>query len=283
MAAELMRQADKKAKSKSLMSFFGEPSENAERAVELYEKAAVIYKLGKDYDNAGQAYLKAADVTCNILKEKYTAGDKYQQAGTCFSKVSQKSAENAYLQAINCYVDSGYLDRAARILCSIAEMYEGTDDCLKYYKEALDMYESNGKDAENNKILDKLASYLVLNKDDFLTAANYYERIADYHTRSGILHYDTRVHAKVVLCHLAADDIVTAKKKYEAFCDMHPSFSKLNGKLCGQVISSIERYDTQAFTEAVQEYNSMKPLDRLETRLLLRIKNTIKSEDESLA
>lgn len=288
MGDELMKKAERKASSKGLMSFLGGSSENVDEALELYEKASNMYRVQKDYESAGAAKLAAAKLCIKHAKDsdmKYRAGNYYHEAADIWKKFNQTQAENAYRKASTYFLDTGYIDKAARSLRDAGEMYGDSENAIKLYEEALSLYETLDKFAEMNKIMEKLADDLSMNKNEYVKAAGYYERIADYHDEHTALKFGVHnFHAKVVLCYLANDDLVTAKKKFEAFCDRNPGFEKsTNGRLCNSILPCIEAYDVNAFVDAVQDYNATKPVDRFETRLLLKIKNLIKDPEESLA
>jgi hypothetical protein len=56
---ELVSQAEKKLKSWSLFS----SSSKYDDACELYDKAAAQYKIDKEWEKAGQTYVKAAEIS----------------------------------------------------------------------------------------------------------------------------------------------------------------------------------------------------------------------------
>jgi alpha-soluble NSF attachment protein len=54
-------------------------------------------------------------------------------------------------------------------------------------------------------------------------------------------------------------------------------------KFLESIIAAYEAYDVEAFTNAVVEFDSISKLDAWKTSILLRVKNSIKSEDQGLA
>jgi len=56
---ELVKEAEKKLKSWSLFS----SSSKYDDACELYDKAAAQYKIDKEWERAGQTYVKAAEIS----------------------------------------------------------------------------------------------------------------------------------------------------------------------------------------------------------------------------
>jgi alpha-soluble NSF attachment protein len=95
--------------------------------------------------------------------------------------------------------------------------------------------------------------------------------IKDYFTRHG-------------LCLLLSGDLVGAKREIEAYPSIdHNMSSTSEYKLLMGVLSALEENDLEKFDEEVGAFNSVGLLDDWRTKMLLRLKQTITDEDESLA
>jgi len=93
------------------------------------------------------------------------------------------------------------------------------------------------------------------------------------------LKYSAKEHFfRAALCHLCIDavDCSISIKKYE---DAFPRFTESREcKLVSTLIGKIEEHDMDGFTAAVQDYDSISPLDSWFSNLLLRVKQGIETD-----
>lgn len=66
----------------SKKSWFGSSSRNQEDAAEAYEKAANAYKVGALNQEAGDAYMRAAEIYSEKLSDLLSASKTLNSAGT---------------------------------------------------------------------------------------------------------------------------------------------------------------------------------------------------------
>lgn len=109
-------------------SWFSSSKErNAEEAAETFEKAANAYKVGGLNQEAGDAYVKAAELYRDKLSDFNNASKVFNSAGTCYKKSNPADAIQAYQQAVSLYTDSARIMQAAKLTKEIA-------DCTKTKK-----------------------------------------------------------------------------------------------------------------------------------------------------
>lgn len=116
---------------------------------------------------------------------------------------------------------------------------------------------------------------------NLLQSAEIYEKVAHSCIESPLLKYSAKEHFfRAALCHLCIDfiDCSNALKNYE---EAFPRFTDSREcKLITTLISKIEERDLDGFTAAVQDYDSISPLDSWFSNLLLRIKQSIDGDDD---
>jgi len=281
-AEEWIEKGDKKVKS---ISWFGGGTKY-EDAAEMYIKGANLYKVAKKWEQAGGAFIKAAE--CQLkMQSKHEAATNYINASNCFKKSNINDAGNAIRIAVELFVDEGRFSIAAKHQKELAELYEQESDfpnAIDNYQIAADYYEGEGQTSAANGCLLKVAQFSAqLEKYD--KAIEIYEKIGKASLDNNLLKFSVKDYfLKAGLCHLCTQDIVSSKRALEKYQEMDVGFaSQRECKFLQEIITAYENYDAEAFTQAVVEFDSVIKLDQWKTTILLRIKNTIKNEDNSLA
>ena len=124
-----------------LKKVFGDKDE----AKELYEKAAVQFKLGKMPDEAAKCYDQVAAI-CMKDKDETGAARAYVDGGeTLISQgTNPEGGSNFIRKAVDIYKNLGKFDRAGKQLLKVAELMEKDGEkeiALSLYEEAGEMYE----------------------------------------------------------------------------------------------------------------------------------------------
>jgi len=276
-----MDKAEKKIKSFSMFN----SSQKFEDAADLYTKGANQFKVQKKWDLAGAAFVKAAE--CNLkLQSKHEAASNYVNAANCYKKNNVSDAVNCLRTAVELFTDEGRFSIAAKHQKEIAELYEAEMDfenAMECYQSAADFFDGENATSAANSCLLKVAQFSAqLEKYD--KAIEIYEKVASNSLENSLLKWSVKDYLlKGGLCHLCTADIVSAKRALDKYKDMDPTFSSQREcKLLEQVVAAYENLDVEAFTQAVVEFDSISKLDAWKTSVLLKIKNSIKSEDNSL-
>ncbi|KAH9394355.1 hypothetical protein TYRP_004406 [Tyrophagus putrescentiae] len=280
---QFLEDADKKLKGGSgFFSIFSGGSK-VDEAIDLCVRGANSYKIAKSWSKAGNAFVKAADLHLQ-QNNKHDGGTLYVDAANCFKKVDPSRAIKCLEKTIELFQDMGRFTTAAKHHISIAEIYESDlvdfEKTVLHYQTAADYYQGEESKASANRCLLKVAQYSALN-GDFLKSAEIYERVGHSCIESPLLKYSAKEHFfRAALCHLCIDpvDCSISIKKYE---DAFPRFTESREcKLVTALLQKIEERDTDGFTAAVADYDSISPLDSWFSNLLLRIKQSIDSEDD---
>jgi alpha-soluble NSF attachment protein len=278
-ADELMEKADKKLKGFSLFGGTGK----WEDASEMYTKAANLYKMAKKWDRAGEAYSKAAE--CHLkLQSKHEAASNYINASNCYKKSNITEAVQCMKQAIEFYTDEGRFSIAAKHQKELAELYESEADlenAISAYQLSADYYEGEGSSSSANACLLKVALFSA-QLERYDKAIELYEQVAAASIDNNLLKWSVKEYfLRAGLCHLAKGDIVSAERALERYKDMDATFSSQREcKFLQELVEACKNYDVEAFTNAVVEFDSISKLDSWKTSILLKIKNSIKEEDQ---
>ncbi|KAG7235207.1 hypothetical protein INR49_003084 [Caranx melampygus] len=105
------------------------------------------------------------------------------------------------------------------------------------------------------------------------------EKVAMSTMDNPLLKYNAKEYFfKASLCHFIVDEL-NAKLAIEKYEEMFPAFSDSRElKLLKKLLEAHEEQNSEAFTEAVKEFDSVSRLDQWLTTMLLRIKKTIQGD-----
>jgi len=274
-----MKSADKKLKG---FTFFG-GSSKWEEAADMFTKAANLFKMSKKWDRAGEAYTKGAE--CQLkLQSKHEAATNYIAAANCYKKSNVPEAMLCMKQAIEFYTDEGRFSIAAKHQKELAELYEGESDlenAISSYQLAADYYEGEGSSSSANQCLLKVALFSA-QVERYDKAIELYEQVASASIDNNLLKWSVKEYfLRAGMCHLAKGDMVSAERALERYQDMDATFSSQREcKFLQDLVGACKGYDVEAFTSTVVEFDSISKLDSWKTSLLLKIKNSIKEEDQ---
>uniref|UniRef100_A0A4W6E1S4 NSF attachment protein beta n=1 Tax=Lates calcarifer TaxID=8187 RepID=A0A4W6E1S4_LATCA len=168
---------------------------------------------------------------------------------------------------------------AAKHHISIAEIYESElvdiEKAIAHYEQAADYYKGEESNSSANKCLLKVGAYCA-QLEQYQKAIEIYEQVGANTMDNPLLKYSAKEYFfKAALCHF-----IIAVEKYE---EMFPAFSDSREcKLLKKLLEAHEEQNSEAFTEAVKEFDSISRLDQWHTTLLLRIKKTIQGDEGDL-
>lgn len=114
-----------------------------------------------------------------------------------------------------------------------------------------------------------------------LQSAEIYEEVAGGCIESPLLKYSAKEHYfRAALCHMCVD-VLNAENAIKKYQDVFPQFTESREcKFLKTLISKIEENDIDGYTQTIQDYDSISPLDSWFTNLLLRVKQNIETEPD---
>jgi len=282
---EWLGKAERKLKSAnySVCTSFSGRTEQFEDAADMFTRAGNSFKIDKKWDKAGLAFTKAAESYIS----KNEVAQSYLSAALCYKKIQNtKSAVHYIKQAIEFYTEEGRFSIAAKHQKEIAELYEeGSDieNALAAYQTAADYYEAEGSTNTANSCLLKVA-LLSLQLERYDAAIEVYEKIAARSMNNSLLRWKVKSsYLCAGLCYLATGDLVAAERAIEKYMDEDATFaSQRECRFLQDITTASKEYDTEAFTKAVTEYDSISKFESWQTSILLKIRNPILLSVDSL-
>jgi len=276
-ADAIVEKMDKKLSSFSL---FSSNSSKLEEAEEEYQKAANLYKVAKKWSKAGDAFRKVASVSMK-LGNKYQAATAYTDGANCYRKTSIEDAVKSFRDASDIFTDIGKFSSAAKAQKEIGEILEAEGDkegAIKAFDTAGDYFlGDNSTSLANGCHLRSAALYALV--ENYAKSIEIFEQIGMTSVDSALGKFSAKDYFfKAGLCHLCVGDLVAAERSIQKYCDWDVSFnSQREYKLLIAALEAYKKFDVDAFTAAVADYDAIVKLDPWKTSILLRIKNAIKS------
>ncbi|WKY10545.1 hypothetical protein Q1695_002705 [Nippostrongylus brasiliensis] len=246
--------------------------------------AGNLFKMAKLWKEAGDAFVRAAELHGAKGDSKHDCASQYAEAANCYRKVNPQLAVDCLLKTSEIYTDMGRFNMAAKNHVTIAELFEtecpDMEQCIQHYQKAADYYKGEESKSSATKCLIKVAQYAA-QLEQYQKAIAVFEEIAMWEADHPTLKYAAKNHFfQSLLCHLCIDllDAQHALKRYE---DASPSFTdSREAKLIKDLIACLEDSNEEMFTDAVKSYDKISRLDQWHTGLLVKIKRSINKEDE---
>lgn len=250
-----------------------------EDSLSMLEKAANLYKMSKNWDEAGQTYIKS--VQCHMkLGSKYEAANAYQNAANCFRKDNKEEAINCMTQAISIFTEIGRFPTAAKLEKELAELFEEDEkyeEAIQHYQTAADYFESENQKSSSNQCIVKVA-HLNAVTDKFDDAIEQFEKAAQTSVEDRLLKWGAKEFLfKAAVCRLARitdidEQIAEAQSKVEEYKDIDVHFgSSYECRLLEAAIPALEKKDITAFKRAMRDYDNVQKLDSWKMNMFLKI------------
>ncbi|XP_035758275.1 beta-soluble NSF attachment protein [Egretta garzetta] len=206
---------------------------------------------------------------------------KFPRAASCFERgcASLHPAARRNGKACASVVAAGWPERKpylrsgvqARCFCPQA---------IAHYEQAADYYKGEESNSSANKCLLKVAAYAA-QLEQYQKAIEIYEQVGTNTMDNPLLKYSAKEYFfKAALCHFIVDEL-NAKLALEKYEEMFPAFTDSREcKLLKKLLEAHEEQNSEAYTEAVKEFDSISRLDQWLTTMLLRIKKSIQGEGD---
>ena len=286
-AQALLDEANKKLSAGPgfLGKLFGGGSRNTEDAIDLFVQAANNFKMAKQWSEAGNAFKKAASLNASI--SKHESACQYVEAATCFKKNNKEAAVKCLSEAVLVYEELGRFSIAAKHLAALGELYETLDApdielAVTNYEKAATYYEGEDSVSNANKYKLKVAHYsaLTFTTEGYEKAVAIYEEVAGHSISNNLLKWSAKeYYFKAVLCTMCLKG--PARDRITHYEEDFPSFiNSREHKLVCTLQDAIDEADLDAFSQLVQEYDSISPLESWLTKILLKIKKSINEDPD---
>ena len=275
--------ARKKAE-KALRKLFGGESKYAE-AAELFEQAGKAYKLNENWEEAGAALVRAAELHESKLKNTVEASAMYTAAARALREVDVAKAVDTFKMSVALHMEAGRHASAARVYEEISEItaQEGLmDDSLEALEQAANCFESDNMEANAVQCHLRIAA-LAMTSAQYAKAGDLYERAARVcvgkNINKGSIH---EYYFSALLCYFAVSaqnyntDLPRAKlAEYLRENRRHEGTREF--KMVIGCLQAFDDEDSKKFTMIIFEFNKMTPIDETTSRALLSIKQALKA------
>uniref|UniRef100_A0A8C4KZA9 NSF attachment protein beta n=1 Tax=Equus asinus TaxID=9793 RepID=A0A8C4KZA9_EQUAS len=280
-AVQLMAEAEKRVKASHsfLRGLFG-GNTRIEEACEMYTRAANMFKMAKNWSAAGNAFCLAAKLHMQ-LQSKHDSATSFVDAGNAYKKADPQVFP---LDGVLIVRLRGRFTIAAKHHITIAEIYEtelvDIEKAIAHYEQSADYYKGEESNRQPNKCLLKVAAYAA-QLEQYQKAIEIYEQVGANTMDNPLLKYSAKDYFfKAALCHFIVDEL-NAKLALEKYEEMFPAFTDSREcKLLKKLLEAHEEQNSEAYTEAVKEFDSISRLDQWLTTMLLRIKKSIQGDGE---
>jgi len=273
-----MKEAEKALK-RTIIFGFGK-NQKFEDAAESFTKAGNAFKISKQWQEAGSAYLRAAE--CQLQTESPSdACNSYVEAGNSYKNINFTDAVESYQKAITIFNDSGRFSQSARYYKEIAEIYEQDNNvqlAVDNYQQSADILVSDGKKQAAQQCLLKIANLASLyDASGLLRAAEIFEGLGRESMESRLGAYSAKGYFfQALLCYLASGDNVAVKSKLDAFKNVDFSFGPSREcQFIEKLLQSADSYNAEDFSQACADFDHITPLDPWKTSMLVQAKRHI--------
>ncbi|KAJ8506813.1 hypothetical protein OPV22_007699 [Ensete ventricosum] len=282
MADQTAKGEELERKAEKTLGGWGIFCNKYDEAADLFDSAAICFKLAKNWERAGSVSIKLAD--CHLkLHSKHEAASAYVDAANCYKKISIQDATQSLNQAVKLFLEIGRLNMAARYYKELGELNEqehNLENAMEYFEQAADLFQSEEVTTSANQCKQKVAQFAA-QLEQYPKAIEVYEALARCSAKNSLLKYGVKgILLNAGICQLCKGDVVAITNALEQYQEIDPTFSGTREyKLLANLVDSMDEGDVAKFTDAAQEYDSMTRLDPWKTRLLLRVKNAIKAKE----
>ena len=181
--------------------------------------------------------------------------------------------------AADLYLKENNPNKAHQLLCLTGQLYEEELDmthAMACYRQAIRCAKICGvisKDSMSN-----LAQLEAINQN-YADAIEVYEDLINLLSENLTLRFSIRTYLFYqLICYLANDDLVGAKKKLVDSSDDYVFFGKsTESQVASEIISAVETCDPDRFVNVISEYDDVSRFPPFLTTLLLRIKKLIRT------
>ena len=283
----------RKAKGNLTPGFFGKmfssKESRVEEALELFNKAANMYKINKNWQKAGETFEEIAKL--EVEQGDNSAYTHYQEAAHCFSFVDKERADVNLNRAIESCVQSGKYMQAGRTAQRIANEFEENfnyEKAIEKYKKAAEYFamESQNTKSMQQQCLLKVADLMCISnhKDMFTEAPKIYEKLGMQYLTVPLLKSSAKdMFFKCVMIFIAKKDEVSAEVALKKYLLEDPTFDDTrDSKFLKNAIKFIsDPPNPEGFKKEVQSYKTLRDLDKWKLTMFgMALKNIEQGEDD---
>ena len=286
---ELVRKARGKLSPGFFGKMFSSKESRVDEAMELLTAAAQMYKMRKNWAQAGETYEEMARI--DDEQEGGSAYTYYQDAAHCFSFVDKNRSDQDLDRAIVSCEKLGKYMQAGKTSQRIANEFEENfnyEKAIEKYKKAAEYFAMESQNTKSNQqqCLLKVADLMCISghKDMLTEAPKIYEKLGMQYLTVPLLKSTAKdMFFKCVMIFIAKKDEVSAEVALNKYLSEDPTFDDTrDSKFLKNAIKFIsDPPDPEGFRKEIQSYKTLRELDKWKlTMFAMAIKNIEKPEDE---
>jgi len=257
-----------------------------ETAAGCFEKAAAQFKAAKNAKRAAHAYIEAAK-NLEKINSELEATTNWKNAATQLAISGDiDEAVQCFSKAIDHYLASDRFNQAGKLQSEIGKLYEDKKifgKAIMFYNEAIGSFESESNKSQARKVKLQVADILA-KSGEYRKAIDLYESIAKDGVDDNLLRWSVKNHLlKASLCQLVLgaqkDDMSEATKAFAKYEEWSEIFcGTRENKLVQDLRKAYEEMNTEAFQDAIFEFDNISKLDEFKTSLLHVVLQELKKE-----
>ena len=190
--SDLLKQAENRLNKSGFMNLFSS-SNKYEDAAELYEKAAIQFKLSKNWLEAAETYEKLTEMYSQIGSNHEVAMN-FVESGNCYKKCDLKKSIEMFKKAAKKFSEIGRLSIAAKHLKEVGDMLEKEkklEESLEAFTAAADLYLGENTESTANQCKLRVAS-LAGQLERYDMAVETFEDCAKHAAENNLLKYSAK-------------------------------------------------------------------------------------------
>lgn len=201
---DLLKNAEKKASAVS--GWFSSVASKQEEAIELFKAAANKFRISNRFEEAGNAYMRAAETELKTGEKDYAA-NTFFEANKCFRMSRPELAVVALTRAREILIERGRFRQAADREKAVAELLKGDandpERSLEAYEQAAAWYLQEGANATASGCY-REAAMLATDLARFPQAIERWEQVATMSLESNLTRYSVKdYYLNAGMCYLA--------------------------------------------------------------------------------
>jgi len=257
-----------------------------ETAAGCFEKAAAQFKAAKNAKRAAHAYIEAAK-NLERINNELEATTNWKNAATQLAISGDiDEAVKCFTKAIDLYLASDRFNSAAKLQSEIGKLYEDKKifgKAIMFYNEAIGSFESENNNIQARKVKLQVADILA-KSGEYRKAIDLYESISKDAVDDSLLRWSVKNHLlKASLCQLVLgaqkNDMSEATKAFAKYEEWSEIFcGTRENKLVQDLKKAYEDMNTEAFQDAIFEFDNISKLDEFKTSLLHVVLQELKKE-----
>lgn len=274
--------------SSLIIRLMGKAKETYEKAANLFIKAGNMHKLERDFENAQKCFIRAAQ--CFQYADEYYDATRIASAAfeICLTIGNYDEAKKIIDNILEpCYINMGKYTSIGKIIYKYAHTVSETEtDCVLYFERAKELFQKDDESIltwMSTCDCQKRIGLEFCKRGEYKSAMIAFEKYLDLLSKKDLnKELCTDIALTIIICALAAQDIISAKKYFDIFISKFKLwiFTK-EYKLCKELFLAYEASDLNEFHNLHMNEYELIENDKIKAKLFQKIREiiTLTSED----